>query len=99
MTKEALQFVGQWEKITTSPCSQIYPDRIAFQENGLYFAQNNPHSPMIIWDTGRYTVVSAQQVRITLANDASDLYAFSISNGILTLVDSRNCEFQYRKSG
>ncbi len=99
MAKDTFPFVGQWEKVTTSPCSQIYPDRIAFQENGLYFAQNNPQSPMIVWDIGRYLVVNAHQVRITLANDASELYAFSISQDILTLVDSRHCEFHYRKLG
>ena len=60
-------------------------------------AQNNPESPQIVWDAGSYQVEGLGQLRVTLANDASELYSFSLSNDVLTLVDSTNCEVSYRK--
>ncbi len=97
MAATTAQLVGYWEKTTVSDCSQIYPDRIEFRNNGLYFAHNNPNNPMIIWDVGKYRIESSVQIRITLVNDASELYRFSIANNILTLIDSKDCEFEYHK--
>ena len=92
------QLVGDWEKITTSQCSQMYPERIQFRANGLYFAQNDPSSGFIVWDVGEYAMVSAQQVKISLANDAVAAYKFAILNDVLTFIDPDGCAYSYRQA-
>ncbi len=97
MAPETAQLVGYWEKTTVSRCSRVYPEHIDFRKNGRYLAHNSPESPQIIWDVGRYQVEGPGQLRVSLANDASELYGFSLSDDVLTLVDSKNCDFSYRK--
>jgi len=97
MTPETAQLVGYWEKTSVSRCSQVYPEHIDFRKNGRYLAQNSPESPQIVWNVGSYQVEGLGQLRAALANDASELYRFSLSNDVLTLVDSTNCEVSYRK--
>src|SRR5574341_371903 len=97
MPTEASQLVGFWEKVTSSECSRIYPQRLEFNENGLYHAQNRPDSPMVIWDTGTYRMESSGLVRVSLANDSTQLYECSISENTLTFVDANNCRFMYQK--
>jgi hypothetical protein len=92
-----LQIVGDWEKATGSNCSEKYPDRIQFQEGGLYFAQNDPPGRFTIWDVGTYEVVGQKAIKISLANDAIIPYEFSVSVELLTFRDSDGCEFEYRK--
>ena len=97
MTPETVQLVGYWEKTSVSRCSQVYPEHIDFRKNGCYLAQNSPESPQIVWNVGSYQVEGLGQLRATLVNDASELYRFSLSNDVLTLVDSTNCKVSYRK--
>jgi hypothetical protein len=91
------KLTGHWEKITVSACSRIYPDSIEFRNDGLYFAKNNSENPMIIWDAGNFRVEAPGKIRITLANDAGESYRFFLSDTILSFIDSKNCEFEYKK--
>ena len=90
--------IGTWQKMTSSRCSEAYPDRIEFRENGLYFGRKDPPGSFTIWDAGKFTVTGENRVQISTANDANLTYGFSISKGVLTFLDSEECEFQYRKA-
>ncbi len=96
MPLEKAQLVGNWEKITDSECSQIYPDKLRFQEGNLYFGESDP-SKFAYWDVGTYEVASTQKVKISTANDAIVAYDFDISKNVLTFVDPNRCEFKYRR--
>ncbi|MBI5328605.1 MAG: hypothetical protein HZB80_10020 [Deltaproteobacteria bacterium] len=97
MSEQTSQLIGDWEKITRSACSQIYPDSIQFQEGGLYFGQKDLPCMFTQWDVGTYEIVGPNQIKISTANDAIIAYKFSISNDILTFVDPDGCEFKYQK--
>lgn len=91
-----MTLVGSWKKITTTKCSEIYPDNIEFQERGIYFGQKEPEAKVHpLWDSGGYEVLSDNQVKISTANDAEIIYSYSISGNVLTFVDKRGCELQY----
>lgn len=91
------QLVGNWEKSTSSTCSEVYPDGIQFQEGGLYFGHKNPPGTFTQWDVGTFEVVSPEQIKISLANDAIVTYEFSILNDVLKFVDPDGCEFNYQR--
>jgi hypothetical protein len=97
MTEQASLFLGAWEKITASACSRPYPDRIDFQEQGLYFGHTEPPGTFTEWDVGTYEIISSTEVKISTANDAVIAYTFSLSSDVLTFVDPDRCEFKYRK--
>lgn len=97
MSEHMPQLVGDWEKITHSRCSEVYPDRIQFREGGLYDSQKDPPGTFTLWDVGTYEIASAEQIKISIANDAIVTYKFSASNNALRFVDPNGCEFKYRK--
>ena len=97
MPEQRSELVGNWEKITRSACSQVYPDRIQFQEGKLYSGQKDPPGTFTQWDVGTYEVVGPKQIKISTANDAIITYEFSISNDVLTFEDPSGCEFKYRR--
>jgi hypothetical protein len=98
MTSEELSLVGHWDKDCTSNCSAIYPEYVEFRENGSFFCRNSADHPMIFWDVGRYRIESPGKIRMTLANDSSELYAFSISGNALVFIDARQCKFAYKRA-
>ena len=97
MPTQTPQLVGNWEKITRSTCSQVYPDTIQFQKGGLYFGQKDPPGTFTQWDAGTFEVVSSKQIKISIANDAIIIYGFSILNDVLTFIDPDGCEYSYRR--
>lgn len=97
MATQTPQLVGNWEKITRSTCSQVYPDTVQFQENGLYFGQKDPPGTFTQWDVGTFEVVDPKQIRISTANDAIVTYEFSLLNDVLTFIDPDGCEYNYHK--
>ena len=99
MPNQQSLLVNNWDKITNSECSEQYPDHIQFQQNGLYFTQNDVPGRFTIWDVGNYEVVAPNQVKISLATDAFTPYKFSIHDSLLIFVDADNCTFQYHRVG
>ena len=97
MSTPTQQLVGNWEKLSRSKCSQIYPDKIQFQETGLYFGQMEKHGMFSQWDVGSFEVVSSNKIKISIANDAIITYEFSIQKDILTFIDQDGCEYKYCK--
>ena len=91
------QFVGNWEKITQSTCSQVYPDTIRFQPDGLYHGYTDPPGSYTHWDVGSFEIVDQKQVKISIANDAKITYEFSIINDVITFRDPDGCEYAYRR--
>lgn len=89
--------VGAWEKATVSSCSEVYPDHIVFQPDGLYFGHRDPPGTFTAWDVGRFEIVDPAHVRISTANDAIITYGLVIKDGIATFVDPEECEFAYRR--
>lgn len=89
--------IGNWEKITRSTCSQVYPNTIQFQAGGLYFGQTDPPGTFTQWDVGTFEVVGLKQIKITIANDAIVTYEFSILNDVLMFIDPDGCEYNYRR--
>jgi hypothetical protein len=98
MPKGRSVLVGVWEKATTSPCSQAYPDRVEFHENGLCFGSKDPPGTFTIWDAGSFDVVGDAEVRISTANDAVVVYGFDLSGDAVTFVDPQRCRFTYRRA-
>ena len=94
--KQAL--VGTWDKVTSSSCSGIYPDRLVFQGDGRYRGQKQAAGTFAIWDVGTFDVVSDAQVKISTANDAVRVYSFALAGDLLTFVDPEQCEFRYRRA-
>jgi len=97
MTSEKLSLVGHWDKNGISACSAIYPEHLEFRENGMFYGRNRVDQPMRVWDVGRYRIESEEKIRMTLANDSSEVYLFSISGNDLVFVDERECRFTYRR--
>lgn len=92
------RLVGKWKKITTTRCSEIYPDGLEFRERGIYGGRKGEEGREFTWwDAGEYQVLAKNQIKISTANDAEIVYEFSISGDILTFVDRDECEFQYRR--
>ena len=90
--------VGKWTKLSTAQCDQVYPAEIEFFERPRYLGRKGPGQSFIWWDAGSYEVVSKDEIRISVATDEQTLYRFAISGDILTLIDDKGCEFQYRRS-
>jgi hypothetical protein len=97
MPTQTPQLVGNWAKITSSSCSQVYPDTIHFQEAGLYVGQMDSPGTFTFWDVGTFEVIDSEQINVSTANDAIVTYEFSISNDVLTFKDPDGCEFNYRR--
>lgn len=91
------QLVGNWEKITRSTCSEIYPDILRFQPGGLYSGHQNKPGVFTQWDVGTFEIISSKQIKISTANDAIITYEFSVLNNTLTFRDPDGCEYQYRR--
>ncbi len=98
MPTQKPQIVGNWEKITSSACSQVYPDRIQFQEGGLYTGQKDPPGTFTQWDVGSFEIIDPKHIKISTANDAIVTYEFSILNDVLKFVDPNNCHFEFRRA-
>ena len=99
MAERYPQIVGSWEKVSRTVCDEIYPDRISFQENGLYFGLKDPPDTFTKWDVGTYEIIGPDQINISTANDAIVTYRFAIANDTLTFVDFDTCRFRYRRAG
>ena len=97
MGQGTIPLIGSWQKVTNSQCSQMYPDRLEFQESGLYVGDQDAPGTFTHWDAGTYELVSPAQIRISTANDAMVTYSFAIANDVLSFVDPANCEFEYRR--
>jgi len=96
MQTQTSQLFGNWEKITRSTCSRIYPDTIQFQKGGLYFGQKDTPGTFTQWDVGSFEVAGNKQIKISIANDAIVTYEFSILNDVLMFIDQDGCQYSYR---
>ncbi|HEY5870091.1 MAG TPA: hypothetical protein VI542_31745 [Candidatus Tectomicrobia bacterium] len=97
MPEQMPQLVGHWEKITHSACSDVYPDRMQFQEGELYSGQKDHPGTFTQWDVGTYEIAGPMHIKISTANDAIITYEFSVSDGVVTFIDPDGCEFKYRR--
>jgi hypothetical protein len=97
MPEPVASLVGNWQKITHSACSEMYPDRIRFLEGKSYSGHKALPGTFTQWDVGTYEVADPGQVKISTANDAIITYQFDISDGVLAFRDPDGCEFKYRK--
>ena len=92
------RLIGKWKKITTTMCSEIYPDGLEFREHGIYGGQKGEEAgEFTLWGAGEYQAVAKNRVKISTANDAEIVYEFSIFGDVLIFVDRDGCEFQYRR--
>lgn len=98
MPHQTQSLVGNWEKITHSQCSRIYPESIEFQERGLYVGRAEQPGAFTEWDVGTYALVDARHVKLSTASDAVIAYQFTLSGDQLTFVDQASCTFSYRRS-
>jgi hypothetical protein len=89
---------GAWEKITFSPCSEPYPDRLEFRDHGRYVGQKDMPGIFTTWDVGSFERVSDKQVKISTASDSIVSYEFSAAGDIITFVDPQKCEIKYRRA-
>lgn len=97
MPTQTPPLVGNWEKITDSPCSQTYPDTLEFRERGLYAGHQQAPGAFTLWDAGTFQVAEPGQIRISTANDAIISYQFSLVDDELTFTDPGGCEYKYRR--
>ncbi|MCW3997955.1 MAG: hypothetical protein NWF10_05225 [Candidatus Bathyarchaeota archaeon] len=78
------EIVGKWIKINDLEGSEIYPDEIDFQENGIYFGKEGVGTELFtLWDVGTYQIVSENMIKISTANDEIIAYRFWIEEKIL----------------
>jgi hypothetical protein len=89
------RLIGAWQKASREPQAAIYPLTVEFRANGLYFARNDPESPMRKWDVGRFRQEAPRRLRVTLANDSSEVYVFILRGKKLTLTDPEGCVVVY----
>jgi len=97
MPKQTSALIGTWEKSTQSACSQLYPQRLRFDDTGNYYGQPALAGGFTLWDVGTFDVVEPTRVKLSTANDAVVAYAFSLSSGVLTFTDAQGCAVSYRK--
>jgi hypothetical protein len=97
ITRNHMTLVGKWQKRSTTECSKTYPDNVEFFERGTYVGQKQSRGSFTLWDAGEYQVLSANQVKISIATDAIKTYQYSIARDVLTFVDPDGCELQYRR--
>jgi hypothetical protein len=91
------EVIGHWEKSSQSACSEQYPDRIEFRDQGLYFGQRGPQGTYTHWDAGTWEVVSDSQMKLSTANDAVITYAVQLNGNVLKFTDAQSCQIEYRK--
>ena len=99
-TNQKKDLVGKWRKVTTTKCSDYYPDHLEFLDKNIYFGlKENNEVGGTLWDSGGYKIVSDSHIRISTANDEQIIYDFSISNTALTFIDKDGCELEYVRVG
>src|SRR5512137_2312847 len=91
------RLIGAWQKASREPQALIYPVAVEFRPNGLYFARNDPEAPMRKWDAGRFRQEAPSRLRVTLANDSSEVYIFVVRGKKLTLTDPEGCVVIYMR--
>jgi len=97
MPAQTSALIGTWEKLTESPCSQLYPQSLRFEATGNYYGQPALAGGFTLWDTGTFEVAEPTRVKLSTANDAVVAYAFSLAHGVLTFTDAQGCAVSYRK--
>lgn len=96
---DAQAFVGVWEKVTRSPCSEPYPHRLVFRGDGQYRGESRQQGMFTIWDVGTFEMADGSGMKISTANDAVRRYTFTLVGDELTFVDPEGCRFAYRRAG
>ena len=91
-----MDFVGTWQKISSEPCDQPYPNELEFHE-ATYLGRKGAEQRFVLWDAGIYEIVEPDHVRISIATDELVLYRFSLSDDLLAFEDANGCEFEYRR--
>lgn len=71
--------VGVWRRISHSPDADLYPERIVFQSNGLYFGHKDAPGSYMIWDVGKFEPSGEGGVRLSTSNDEMITYGFVIT--------------------
>ena len=99
MPTRLADLAGTWRKLTASPCSERYPDRLHLQASGQYIGSNDDPGKFALWDAGTVDVVGAKEIRLSTANDAIVTYDFSLAADVLRFVDPDGCKFSYRRVG
>lgn len=89
---------GEWDKITSSPCSEPYPDRLVFKEHGRYVGQKDAPGVFTTWDVGGFELIGDKRIKISTASDAVVTYEFSATGDVVTFVDPQKCEIKYRRA-
>ena len=97
MPVDALQLIGNWEKLTDSACSRVYPKYIEFREAGLYSGTGAEPGDVPGWDAGTWEIAGPGKITVSTINDTLIAYDFSVSDDILTFEDGNKCRFQYRR--
>ena len=89
MPAQTSALIGSWEKLTQSPCSQLYPQSLRFEATGNYYGQPALAGGFTLWDVGTFEVAEPTRVKLSTANDAVVAYAFSLAQGVLTFTDAQ----------
>ena len=86
---------GHWKRLAADPCGERYPEAIEFETGGRYKAVNRGR--FVKWDRGTYEVISPENVRISLANDAKVNYLFELVDDWLEFTDPDGCRIEYER--
>jgi hypothetical protein len=92
--------VGEWRKVSASPCAELYPDRLTFRNDGVYLVPQElvRADPFPIWQSGDYEVVDDGRIRIQTSTDAMAAYDFTLSpEGVLSFTDGSGCRFNFER--
>lgn len=99
MSESAQKMFGEWNKITSTECSQKYPDVLTLKEGRAYLGRNEKPGTFAHWDVGTYDLVGTRQFKASTANDAIETYDYKLDKHVLTFTDSQGCVFSYKKAG
>lgn len=98
MSLETAHLIGNWQKTDGPDCSRIYPDRIRFEDSGLYFAEQDKPGVFTLWDVGTFEVSGPDRIRLSTATDAVLTYSIHMRADEIRIRDPDGCEFGYRKA-
>lgn len=92
-----MNIIGAWQKISKSNCSEKYPEKIKFDQNGIYYGEASQYATLHpVWDVGRFELVKEGSVRISTSNDSRITYSVTLHGDILTFTDLDGCAIQYK---
>jgi hypothetical protein len=90
-------FVGTWRKASSDACAARYPAVLRFDANGIYAGEAETAGAFTWWDSGTWKLAQADELALSVANDAVERYPFKLDAQALTITDGQGCVVRYER--